>query len=112
MFFANKMRKRGYVTMLDPFQEVYGQRMGGLLFIPALCADIFWAASVLTALGSTLTVVIEMDRATSIISSACIAAIYTLFGGLKSVAYTDILQLCCIFVGLVCTLIVYQFNYQ
>lgn len=87
--------------MLDPFQEVYGQRMGGLLFIPALLADIFWAASVLTALGSTLTVVIDMDRTASVILSACIAAIYTLFGGLRSVAYTDVVQLFCIFIGLV-----------
>jgi high affinity choline transporter 7 len=81
LFFANKMRERGYVTMLDPLQEVYGEKMGGLLFIPALCAEVFWAASILTALGSTLTVVIDMDRTFSITFSACIAAIYTLFGG-------------------------------
>jgi len=100
-FFANKMRERGYVTMLDPLQETYGQRMGGLLFIPALCAEVFWAASILTALGSTLTVVIDMNKSLSVILSACIAAIYTLFGGLKSVAYTDVIQLICIFIGLV-----------
>jgi len=95
------MRERGYVTMLDPLQETYGQRMGGLLFIPALCAEVFWAASILTALGSTLTVVIDMNKSLSVILSACIAAIYTLFGGLKSVAYTDVIQLICIFIGLV-----------
>ncbi|KAI4805120.1 hypothetical protein KUCAC02_009750 [Chaenocephalus aceratus] len=36
LFFAKPMRSRGYVTMLDPFQQIYGKRMGGLLFIPAL----------------------------------------------------------------------------
>ena len=43
----------------------------------------------------------DLDNNTSIISSACIALIYTLFGGLYSVAYTDVIQLFCIFLGLV-----------
>lgn len=50
-FFANKMRAEGYVTMLDPFQELFGGRMGGLLFIPALCGEVFWSAAILAALG-------------------------------------------------------------
>lgn len=36
----------------------------------------------------------------SIITSATIAVIYTLIGGLYSVAYTDVIQLFCIFIGL------------
>ena len=51
IFFAKKMRKAGYVTMLDPFQQKFGERMGGLLFIPALCGEIFWSAAILAALG-------------------------------------------------------------
>ncbi len=45
------MRSRGYVTMLDPFQQLYGKRMGGLLFVPALMGEIFWSAAILSALG-------------------------------------------------------------
>lgn len=37
--------------MLDPFQQLYGERMGGLLFIPALMGEIFWSAAILSALG-------------------------------------------------------------
>lgn len=51
LFFAKPMRSRGYVTMLDPFQMLYGKRMGGLLFIPALMGEIFWSAAILSALG-------------------------------------------------------------
>lgn len=51
LFFAKPMRSRGYVTMLDPFQQIYGKRMGGLLFIPALMGEIFWSAAILSALG-------------------------------------------------------------
>ena len=36
IFFAHRMRREGYVTMLDPLQDVFGGRMGGLLFLPAL----------------------------------------------------------------------------
>ena len=95
------MRKREYFTMLDPFQEKYGLRMGGLLYIPALLGDIFWTAAILAALGATVSVVINLDRVPSIIVSACIAVCYTLLGGLYSVIYTDVIQLTCIFVGLV-----------
>ncbi|ERL86261.1 hypothetical protein D910_06307 [Dendroctonus ponderosae] len=40
IFFANKMRQQGYITMLDPLQDTFGERMGGLLFLPALCGEV------------------------------------------------------------------------
>jgi high affinity choline transporter 7 len=46
------MRREGYVTMIDPFQRKYGERMGGLLFIPAFLGEIFWSAAILSALGN------------------------------------------------------------
>ena len=87
--------------MIDPFQERYGPRMGGLLYIPALLGEVFWSGAILSALGATVSVVIGLDRITSVVVSACIAIFYTLMGGLYSVAYTDVIQLICIFVGLV-----------
>ena len=57
-YFASKMRAQGYVTMLDPFSRKYGERMGGLLFIPALLGEIFWSAAILSALG----VYIELNQ--------------------------------------------------
>lgn len=144
LFFAKPMRSRGYVTMLDPFQQLYGKRMGGLLFIPALMGEIFWSAAILSALGTsmfhstrhekifffvmfhilhsvavsirsfclffcffltnpgaTLSVIVDINIKMSVVISALIAIFYTLVGGLYSVAYTDVVQLFCIFVGLV-----------
>ncbi|CAF92317.1 unnamed protein product, partial [Tetraodon nigroviridis] len=100
LFFAKPMRSRGYVTMLDPFQQLYGKRMGGLLFIPALMGEIFWSAAILSALGATLSVIVDINIHMSVVISALIAILYTLVGGLYSVAYTDVVQLFCIFVGL------------
>lgn len=100
IFFANPMRRQGYITMIDPLQDSFGERMGGLLFLPALCGEVFWAAGILAALGATLSVIIDMEHQTSVVLSSCIAIFYTLFGGLYSVAYTDVIQLFCIFIGL------------
>ncbi|XP_018393534.1 PREDICTED: high affinity choline transporter 1-like [Cyphomyrmex costatus] len=101
LLFVRPMRKAEYVTMLDPFQERYGAGIGGLLFLPALCGDLFWCGAVLRALGSSLAVVAGVDPNISVCASALLAAIYTVFGGLYSVACTDALQLLCILLGLV-----------
>lgn len=100
LFFARKMRDAGYVTMLDPLQECFGRRWGGMLYLPALMGEMLWSAAILGALGSTLAVILDLPNEVSIIVSAVIAVVYTLFGGLYSVAYTDVVQLFCIFIGL------------
>lgn len=100
LFFANPMRSAGYHTMLDPFQEKYGAKIGGILFLPALCGEILWSSAILSALGSTLSVILGLDNTISVVVSAAVAMLYTLFGGLHSVAYTDVVQLFCIAIGL------------
>lgn len=95
------MRIAGYTTMLDPFQEKYGARIGGILFLPALCGEVMWTAAILSALGATLTVILGLNNTVAVLSSAGVAMLYTLFGGLYSVAYTDVVQLFCIAIGLV-----------
>nr|KAG5700863.1 hypothetical protein BaRGS_012270 [Batillaria attramentaria] len=100
LFFAGKMRSSGFTTMLDPFHQKYGRVMGCLLYLPALVSEIFWSSAILSALGATLKVILDIDMKTSVIISAAIALLYTLLGGLYSVAYTDVIQLTCIFIGL------------
>lgn len=110
MFFAKPMREQGHVTMLDPFQIKYGTNIGGLLFIPALLGETIWTASILSALGSTLSVILDMDNNIAIVSSAAVAVIYTFFGGMYSVALTDVIQLFFIVFGLVLS-IPYAWNH-
>lgn len=47
-------------------------------------------------------VILDLSYVYSIIISAVVAIIYTLLGGLYSVAYTDVIQLILIFISLVC----------
>merc|ERR1719278_1250778 len=98
-FFAKIMRDAEYVTMIDPFTQKYG-KWGALQAIPAAISEIFWSASILGALGSTLQVILNLNEVVSIVSSAIIALGYTLLGGLISVAYTDVIQIFFIVFGL------------
>jgi len=100
LFFAGRMRKMGYHTMLDPLQQRYGQGMAAALFLPAVTGEIFWSAAILTALGATFGVILEVDIETAIILSAVIAIVYTMLGGLWAVAATDAFQVLLIFLGL------------
>ena len=94
-------------------------KWGAIQALPAAVSEIFWSASILGALGSTLQVsitgsfldslsfilslqvILNLDEKVSIIMSAVIALGYTLLGGLISVAYTDVIQIFFIVFGLV-----------
>ena len=47
------MRDARYVTMIDPFTQKYG-RWGALQALPAAVSEVFWSASILSALGKHL----------------------------------------------------------
>ncbi|XP_040886597.1 high affinity choline transporter 1-like [Toxotes jaculatrix] len=93
LFFVKPMRSKKYVTIMDPFQEKYGNTVAAVLFTPALIGDILWIACILGALGGTVSVVMDISSLLAVCISAGVAILYTLMGGLYSVAYTDVIQL-------------------
>ncbi len=101
LFFARKMRRYKFRTMLDPLHQRFGKKMAAVLFLPALTGEIFWTAAILTALGTTFGTVLGLDTQPAIILSAIIAIAYTALGGLWAVALTDIVQLLLLLIGLV-----------
>ncbi|KAL5021603.1 hypothetical protein ScPMuIL_000758 [Solemya velum] len=101
LLYVRKMRNAGYYTIFDPMQQKYGSKMGGLLFFPEFIGELFWESAILVALGTTLSVILDLNSTITIIISACVAVVYTFFGGLYSVAYTDVIQLCLVFIGLI-----------
>uniref|UniRef100_UPI003AB0E8D9 high-affinity choline transporter 1-like n=1 Tax=Centroberyx gerrardi TaxID=166262 RepID=UPI003AB0E8D9 len=100
LFFAGPMRDRKYMTMMDPFQIKYGKVPTAVLSLSSILTDIIWLAAVLISLGATMSVILDMSYTVSIWISAAVAIIYTLLGGLYSVAYTDIIQLILMFISL------------
>ncbi|XP_059201598.1 high-affinity choline transporter 1-like [Centropristis striata] len=100
LFFAKKMRDKKYVTMMDPFQIKYGNVISGVLSVALLISDIIWVTGTLIGLGATMSIILDLPYILCIWISAAVAIIYTLLGGLYSVAYTDIIQLTLIFFSL------------
>ena len=104
LLFARPMRRRNYVTLLDPLEQRYGRHLAAGLMIPAVLAEIIWSGAVLVALGTTAATILNVDIPTAIILSAGIAICYTCSGGFRAVAYTDTVQLLLIVIGLGVTL--------
>uniref|UniRef100_A0A8C6U990 High-affinity choline transporter 1-like n=1 Tax=Neogobius melanostomus TaxID=47308 RepID=A0A8C6U990_9GOBI len=100
LFFAKKMRERKYVTMMDPFQKKYGIKISAVLSVALLISDVIWVTGTLIGLGSTMSVILDVSYSVCIWLSAAVAIVYTLLGGLYSVAYTDVIQLILIFCSL------------
>ncbi|KAM7000188.1 high-affinity choline transporter 1-like isoform 1-T1 [Tautogolabrus adspersus] len=100
LFFAKTMRERRYVTMMDPLQIKYGNVISGVLSVALLISDILWVTGTLIGLGAAMSVILDLSYSLCIWISAAVAIIYTLLGGLYSVAYTDIIQLTLIFFSL------------
>ncbi|XP_040031084.2 high-affinity choline transporter 1 [Gasterosteus aculeatus] len=100
LFFAKPMRDRRYATMMDPFQIQYGNAISAVLSLALLISDIIWVTGTLIGLGATMAMILDLPYSVCIWISASVAIIYTLLGGLYSVAYTDIIQLTLIFISL------------
>ena len=101
LFYARRMRRAGHTTLIDPLQQRYGNAAAAILMVPAVVAELCWSAAILVALGTTFGVVLGIeDTTTSILISATVAVAYTVLGGLRAVAYTDVVQLFLIFGGL------------
>ena len=100
LFFARKMRRHRFTTMLDPLAVRYGKKVAAVLYLPALTGEVFWTGAILTALATTFGTVVGLGFAPSIVLSAAVAIAYTLVGGLWAVAVTDVVQLLVFIVGL------------
>ncbi|XP_057707008.1 high affinity choline transporter 1-like isoform X3 [Corythoichthys intestinalis] len=100
LVFAKPMREKKYVTMMDPFREKYGTIISGILSVALIMADLVWVPSTLIGLGASMSVILDLSYVHCIWISAAVPVVYTLLGGLISVAYTDIVQLMLMFFGL------------
>lgn len=100
VFFAAVMRRHGFTTLIDPFEARFGARWAAVLFLPALAAELFWSAELLVAIGATFGVLLDLPITSAILLSAVVTTAYTALGGMWSVAYTDIVQLALVALGL------------
>ncbi|XP_042370127.1 high-affinity choline transporter 1-like, partial [Plectropomus leopardus] len=100
LFFAKPMREKNYISMMDPFQRKYGKALAAVLAIVPVIVEIIWVPGLLISLGATMTVILDLPFGVCVWISAAVAIIYTVLGGLYSVAYTDVIQLSLVLISL------------
>ncbi|XP_057339121.1 uncharacterized protein LOC130676701 isoform X2 [Microplitis mediator] len=100
ILFVKPIRNVEYVTILDPFQQQYGPRFGGLLFLPTLMGDLLWCAAIIKALANTISVISEIDGNICITAALILIIIYTILGGFYVTCVADALQLIFVIFGL------------
>ncbi|XP_072309011.1 high-affinity choline transporter 1-like [Eucyclogobius newberryi] len=98
--FVKPMREMKCLTMMDPLHLKYGNFVTVPLCLTSMLVDMLWMATTLIGLGLTMSVVLDISYSLSIWISAAVVIVYTLLGGLYSVAYTDVIQLLLIFVSM------------
>ena len=104
IFFSRRMRTLGYNTLIDPFESRFGKHWAAVLFLPAMMAEVFWSAELLVAIGSSFDVLMGVNLTSAILLAALVVTVYTMIGGLWSVAYTDVFQLGLVALGLIAAL--------
>ncbi|MES1213708.1 MAG: sodium:solute symporter family protein [Singulisphaera sp.] len=104
LVFAGPMRRHEFTTLVDPFESRFGRPWAAVLFLPAMLGELFWSAELLVAIGATCGAVLNIDLKTAIIASALVVTIYTVIGGMWSVAYTDVFQIALVPIGMLAAL--------
>lgn len=101
LFFARTFYRMELLTVGDFYHKRYGKTVEVITSLGIASSYLGWTSAQLSALGLTIHVLfdgISLDQ--SIIIGACVVTVYTLFGGMWSVALTDVIQTAAIVIGL------------
>jgi SSS family solute:Na+ symporter len=102
LFFARKLYRMNLLTIGDYYRQRYGRTVEILVSICILISYLGWVSAQITALGLVFSILSQgaISLATGMIIGASIVLIYTVFGGMWSVALTDFFQMTIIVAGL------------
>lgn len=102
LFFARHLYNRRMLTIGDFFREKYGRTVEVLVTLCIVVSYLGWVAAQIKALGLVFNVVSEgsITQTAGMLIGAGSVLIYTLFGGMWSVAITDFIQMIIIVIGM------------
>ena len=103
LFFARKLYKRNLITLGNYYRQRYGKVIEILCSIMILLSYLGWVAAQVTALGLVFHLLLPnlLSVPAGMVLGTAVVLIYTLYGGMWSVALTDFVQMIVIAVGLV-----------
>ena len=98
--FAIPLWKRNYTTFGDFFRERYSGSVEKLFVLLVVPSSIFWAAAQVRAFGQVVSVISDVDVNTAIAGAALLVTLYTMVGGMRATAVTDLIQGIALMIGL------------
>ncbi|HEX5844419.1 MAG TPA: sodium:solute symporter family protein [Pseudomonas sp.] len=101
-FFARRLYRLNLLTLGDFFRKRFGPNVELLASLVIMASYLGWIAAQLTALGVVFNVLSDGSISTTqgLLLGTAIILVYTLFGGMWSVALTDTFQMLIIVFGL------------
>ena len=102
MFFAAKLYKLNLLTIGDYYRQRYNRTVEILTGIAIVISYLGWVSAQIIALGLVFSIVSggAISNSEGMVLGASIVLVYTLFGGMWSVALTDFFQMSIIVVGM------------
>lgn len=103
MFFARKLYKMNLLTIGDFYRERYGKKIEILCSVFIILSYLGWVGAQVAALGLVLNLLTEgaISVSMGMTIGTFVVLMYTVYGGMWSVAYTDFFQMAIIVCGLV-----------
>jgi solute:Na+ symporter, SSS family len=102
LLFARLFYRMNLLTIGDFYKQRYGKLVEVMTSVPIVLSYLGWTSAQLTALGLVIHLlsggVLDLD--TAILMGAGVVLVYTIFGGMWSVAITDLFQTVVILIGL------------
>ena len=101
-FFARKLYRRNIITIGDYYRQRYGALIEVLCSIIIIFSYLGWVGAQITALGLVFNLLSQgaISVAWGMAIGTLVVLVYTLYGGMWSVALTDFVQMIVITVGL------------
>ena len=100
-FFVRTYRRSNRTTHVEFYETRIGNLAGIISSFVNLIAGTIWLGAVLFAFGVVFNTLTGQPAAFGVLAGTAVIVIYTMFGGLKAVAATDVLQMVFIIVGVV-----------
>jgi SSS family transporter len=102
LLFARLFYRMNLLTIGDFYRQRYGKGVEVLTSLAITASYLGWTSAQMTALGLVIHVLsgATVSLTTSILCGGAVVLVYTIFGGMWSVALTDLLQTAVILVGL------------
>ena len=103
LFFAYRLYQKNLITLGDYYRQRFGRSIEVLCSAIIIFSYLGWVAAQITALGLVFNLLTQgaMSITAGMVLGTLVVLVYTLYGGMWSVALTDFVQMIVIAVGLI-----------